>query len=570
MKRFYSALLVASLPAIGFAQSTAESVSAIFQANCTTACHSGGNPSANLDLSGTPSDLVDALVDVDPFNPAAAAKGYKLIDPGYPHNSFVLYKCAYEEWDDQFGMDPAEGNPMPDGGGQLEKEEIELIRQWILYGAKPSGTDVSPQTLYDYYHVNGMARIEKPAPPAPGEGIQMHMGPFFLEPGEEVEFYKKEMLEENDEQNVTKFEAFFNDDSHHFLLFELDPAVAANEDDGLRPVGFENAFENPYIIGWVDPDVTELPNGTAYKINENALIDLNYHIINYASNGDSVQAAEAYVNLYTDNTSSDLIEMESDLLIYNYYNNVVPFIGPAALSIINNGNEQTFTEAIYNSNSTDSLYIWFLSSHTHKYGTDYDIYKRNPDGSRGDQLYEGFYNTTYDFPQGSYDWEHPPNLYLDDFYGEMIAIAEKDGLIQEAKYEINNPNEGAVVNFGLTTDDEMMLAFIQYTRERVPDQQPQGIFDGENKKSSIMSIYPNPTNGSSTIKFSLDESADVKLIVYNSLGQEVNSLYNGSMTAGPATFQFDASAGLDPNGLYLIQLMVDGKVYTDRLLHFKR
>lgn len=189
MKRFYSALLVASLPAIGFAQSTASSVSAIFQANCTTGCHSGSNPSANLDLSGTPADLVDALVGVDPVNPAALAKGYKLIDPGYPHNSFLLYKCAYTAWDDQFGMDVAEGNPMPDGGSPLAKEEVELIRQWILYGAKETGVLVNPQTLYDYYHVNGMARVSRPEPPAPGEGFQLHMGPFFLDPGEETEFY---------------------------------------------------------------------------------------------------------------------------------------------------------------------------------------------------------------------------------------------------------------------------------------------------------------------------------------------------------------------------------------------
>ena len=114
----------------------------------------------------------------------------------------------------------------------------------------------------------------------------------------------------------------------------------------------------------------------------------------------------------------------------------------------------------------------------------------------------------------------------------------------------------------------MMLAFIQYTLE--PVNLSTGISNNDNYESSIMSIYPNPTNGSSTIKFSLVERSDVQLTVYNSLGQEVNSLYNGSMTAGQATFQFDASAGLDPNGLYLIQLMVDGKVYTDRLLHLKR
>ena len=561
MKRSLLALLVVAIPAIGFSQSTAESVSAIFQANCTTGCHSGGNPSANLDLSGTPSDLVNALVGVDPVNPAAQAKGYKLVDAGYPHTSFLLYKCATQSWDGAFGMDQAEGNPMPVGQPALEEEEIELIRQWIVYGAKANGTYVNPQTLDDYYNDNGMSRIDIPPAPPAGEGFQMHLGPFFLEPGEEVEFYKKEQFLDNSEKNIVKFEGFFNDESHHFLLFELDEQTANGEDEGLRPVGIQNAFQNPYMVGWVDPDVLELPAGTAYKVEENSSIDLNYHIINYASNGDSVLAAEVYINYWTDETTPDLIEMESDLLIN------------LSIFIPNNGQEVSFTDAAtFGNSSTDSIYIWFLSSHTHKYGTDYDIYKRNPDGSQGDQLYEGFYNTTYDFNQGYYDWEHPGNLYLDEVYGEMIPIAERDGLIQRAKYQIpGSANESApFINFGLTTNDEMMLAFIQYTRERVPEpQEPNGIRSTENHQS-IMSIYPNPTDASSTIKFSLDESSDVKLTVYNSLGQEVNSLYNGSMAAGQATFQFDASAGLDPNGLYLIQLLVDDKVYTERLLHLER
>lgn len=564
MKFFYSALLVALLPALGFAQSTAQAVGSIFQANCTTGCHSGSSPSANLDLSGSPADLVSALVGVDPVNPAAQAKGYKLVDPGYPHNSFILYKCAYPEWDDQFGMDVAEGQSMPPSGqNQLAKEEVELIRQWIIYGAKQSGTAINPQTLDDYYNNNGMARIAKPD--APENGFQMHLGPFFLEPGEEVEFYKKERVFNPEEENVVRFDAIFNDESHHFLLFQFEEGEDQSEPEGLRPVGVQNAFQNPYMVGWVDADSTKLPEGTAYKIRENSVIDLNYHLINYASNGDSILAAEAYVNYYTDNETPNLIEMKSELLIN------------LSIFIPNNGQEVTFTNPVTGgpvfdpqASVEDSIYIWFLSSHTHKYGTDYDIYKRNPDGSKGEQLYEGFYNTTYEFNQGYYDWEHPGNLYFDEQFGDLMPLSKRDGLIQEAKYQIpGSANESApFITFGLTTDDEMMLSFIQYTEE------PLSSFNtsiSENEKSSsIMSVYPNPSNGVSTIQFNLDENSDVQLTVYNSLGQEVNRIYNGRHAAGQARFDFDASAGLDPNGLYLIQLMVDGKVYTDKLLYLKR
>jgi hypothetical protein len=552
---------VASLPTLVVAQTTLESVSSIFQANCAAYCHGGGSPSANLDLSGTPGDLISALVGVSPTNPAAVAKGYKLVDPGYPQNSFLLYKCATTDWDTQYGMEVAEGNTMPNGQPALEKEEIELIRQWIQFGAPQTGTVVDPDLLDDYYNDNGMARIEIPDAPAPSEGFQMHLGPFFLEPGEEIEFYKKEKVNNPSLQNVTRFEAFFNDESHHFLLFEFLPGTDAGIEEGLRPVTVQNAFQDAeYMVGWVDPDITELPEGTAYKIDDNAVVDLNYHTINYASNGDSILAAEAYINYYTDNATPDLIEMHSELLI-----NIGIFIP-------NNGTEVSFTDAQFDNTAgpTDSMYVWFLSSHTHKYGTDYDIYKRNPDGSQGDQLYEGFYDTEYTFNQGYYDWEHPGNLYFDEVYGELLPINRRDGLIQVAKYQIpGSANETEpVIYFGLTTDDEMMLAFIQYTLEPVVED-PNGVLDGDNEPS-FMSVYPNPTNGMSKVQFTLSEQSDVRLNVFNSLGQEVKQVYSGSHSAGQASFDIDVNNASDPNGLYLVQLIVDGKGYTKKLLQLNR
>jgi len=557
MKHFLLALSVALFPTLVSAQSTLQSVSTIFQANCTVGCHSGGSPSANLDLSGNPSDLMSALVGVTPTNPAAAAKGYKLVDAGYPHNSFLLYKCATPQWDDQFGMSAAEGNLMPSNQPALEKEEIELIRQWIVYGAPETSSVINPQLLSDYYNDNGMARMEQPPAPAEGEGFQMHMGPFFLEPGAELEFYKKEKLLNPELENVIRFDVMFNEESHHFLLFEFIPGTDVGIEEGLRSVNQGNAFQNAeYMVGWVDPDSTVLPYGTAYKLEPSAVLDLNYHLINYVTNGDSILAAEAYINYFTDNTTPDLIEMHSELLIN--LNILIP----------NTGTEIPFVDVVLDNtaSSTDSMYVWFLSSHTHKYGTDYDIYMRNPDGSRGLQLYEGFYNTTYDFLQGYYEWEHPAILYFDE--GEMIPVARNVGLIQEAKYRIpGSANEPLpFVGFGLTTDDEMMLAFIQYTLERVPPESNVGISEVE-KEISFLSIYPNPTNGTATVRFNLDEASNVQLSVYNGLGQEVSNVYAGSMSAGQANFEFNAANGSDPNGLYLIRLVVNDRIYSKRLLH---
>jgi len=53
--------------------------------------------------------------------------------------------------------------------------------------------------------------------------------------------------------------------------------------------------------------------------------------------------------------------------------------------------------------------------------------------------------------------------------------------------------------------------------------------------------YPNPFNQSTTINFTLPEQVNVKLCIYNSLGEEVVELINENMTAGYHSLKFDAS-----------------------------
>ncbi|MFB3130904.1 MAG: T9SS type A sorting domain-containing protein, partial [Rhodothermales bacterium] len=65
--------------------------------------------------------------------------------------------------------------------------------------------------------------------------------------------------------------------------------------------------------------------------------------------------------------------------------------------------------------------------------------------------------------------------------------------------------------------------------------------------------YPNPFNPQTTIRFSVPESAQVKLAVYDVLGREVRVLVDGTREAGRHEVVFDAS-GL-PSGTYLVRLV---------------
>ena len=64
--------------------------------------------------------------------------------------------------------------------------------------------------------------------------------------------------------------------------------------------------------------------------------------------------------------------------------------------------------------------------------------------------------------------------------------------------------------------------------------------------------YPNPFNPNTNISFILPESGNVKLTIYNLLGQEIKTLVNGFKESGVHNVSFDAR---DLNsGIYLYKL----------------
>ncbi|MBC8044412.1 MAG: T9SS type A sorting domain-containing protein, partial [Rhizobacter sp.] len=68
--------------------------------------------------------------------------------------------------------------------------------------------------------------------------------------------------------------------------------------------------------------------------------------------------------------------------------------------------------------------------------------------------------------------------------------------------------------------------------------------------------YPNPFNPSTTIRYQLPASGDVKLRLYDVLGREVASLVGGRQAAGNYAVQFNAR-GLS-SGVYFYKLSVSG------------
>ncbi len=68
--------------------------------------------------------------------------------------------------------------------------------------------------------------------------------------------------------------------------------------------------------------------------------------------------------------------------------------------------------------------------------------------------------------------------------------------------------------------------------------------------------YPNPFNPTTTIEFALPKSGEYSLKVYNSIGQAVATVMQGSMSAGVHSVQFNASEL--SSGMYIYRLSGNG------------
>ncbi len=447
----FSALLILTL-FIGNLNSLAQSgtfnrVYNIFQTQCAS-CHSGAAPTGGLNLGGTAAQVHANLVNVTPQNSAAAAKGQKLIMAGSPYKSFLLRKVSngyIHEWDGGT-LDMDEGSPMPFYNTPLEDRDIEIIRQWIYAGAPLNGTITAEPLVDQYFLEGGYQPLERPTPPPPDKGFQIHMGPIFVAGLDEKEYLLKYNPQLTEAIEIKRMEAFMNQSSHHFILYKFNSTSTANGvSSGLREVSLFG--ENPLLGNgtnlvsvWQYAADFRLPAGTAYFWNQNTILDLNYHIPNYSAG--LLLPSDVYLNVYTQPEGTAIKEMKSDLLIFQ---SPTFFTIPPGI--------HTLEESIDNSQQWN---IWMLNTHTHKYGYDFDIF-RQLGGGPGEQLYEGYFDyENCQCDMGFYDWSHPPVRYFEP----MLNLPSGAGLYHRATF---NNTGSSTVSVGLTTDNEMMISVIQYT-----------------------------------------------------------------------------------------------------------
>lgn len=112
----------------------------------------------------------------------------------------------------------------------------------------------------------------------------------------------------------------------------------------------------------------------------------------------------------------------------------------------------------------------------------------------------------------------------------------------------NNPGQ---VGFGLHTSQGVSLGWTALVT--LPDGSRQ---KGLPKTFEVHGNYPNPFNPSTTISYSLPQAMEVRLEIFNLLGQRVAVLVDGAQKAGLQNVTWDA--GNIASGTYFYRIVAEG------------
>ena len=146
----------------------------------------------------------------------------------------------------------------------------------------------------------------------------------------------------------------------------------------------------------------------------------------------------------------------------------------------------------------------------------------------------------------SVKWPIPLSQNLDSV--RIYAVIDEENAVTNEVHNNNNIGWAPAVGFG-------SIVGVENEQNGIPE------------KFELYQNYPNPFNPSSTIKFQLSSSGKASLIVYNILGQEVQTLVNGFLNSGTYAVQFNGAELA--SGVYFYRLQTDNFTETKKMMLIK-
>lgn len=413
----------------------------ILEPNCATACHVAGTTFAQQsDLILTQDVAYQQLINRTPRNEAAAADGMVLVSTegvAGIDKSYLWEKINVPNEEHYFDDHPHYGSQMPLGGEPLTYGELSYILDWIQAGA-PEADEVADRALLEdtlrYTRDFFQPLEDDPA------AIKVRLGPFDVQPHFERELFYLEQIGQGEDVFIDRVEISMRPGSHHFILYSFSGNIPPNTRpspgqyrDIRRPNGSLDReamlpmLFHQFFAGTQWPRMSyQFPPGVGLRLPAGIQLDLNAHYVNRT---DEVRQGEVHVNL--NRIDEAAVAHEAKVLFLTNDDINLP---PGKVTTL----RRTFEVE-------ERMHLFQLFSHAHQFMTEFRV--ELVGGARDGDL---IYITS--------DWEHPPILELTP----PLVLNPGDGFRLVTTY---NNTTNRTLNFGLLSEDEMMILFGYYYTE---------------------------------------------------------------------------------------------------------
>ncbi len=142
--------------------------------------------------------------------------------------------------------------------------------------------------------------------------------------------------------------------------------------------------------------------------------------------------------------------------------------------------------------------------------------------------------------------------------------------------KLNDEKLAAQFNGGIHIYDEYENEIIMFENDfvnfAISTELPQfSAIENETQATNfrLFQNYPNPFNPSTEIRFNIPQDSNVKLELFNTLGEKVATLINKEMSAGSHNYQLSISNYQLPSGIYFYKLQSGSFISSKKMLLLK-
>lgn len=143
-------------------------------------------------------------------------------------------------------------------------------------------------------------------------------------------------------------------------------------------------------------------------------------------------------------------------------------------------------------------------------------------------------------------------------YSMIAELSSSQTSYLDTSVEIGDRFATEEVYYYVTAFTTSNIESVNSNRVSIPTNIAQKIVFNQNiekeKFSNSLNIFPNPLNPSSKIIYTLSSESNIKIVIYDLLGRELDILYNGVKERG--TFEIIFNSNILSSGIYILSLRI--------------